>query len=304
MKKSNAVNVVNPVTPPNTGGTSSTPNGTAPNAVPSSVAVIPDPSIAVLNQTPTRVLPFLRAMATRIEVRVVMAANGYTEEEQLLGWKLLLSATGYKAPPMPITDDARARASIAELDAWDEPGFRRIHAALGRLYPDQDAFVFAGLEPSTGPGAVLSVATLLDRLDALESSPARAAKRDGDQAALATLARRGVDKNERNRLRALVTTAQQAKIPVMAIADPSIATARDQALRDLYAWYNDWSQTAHAVIRRRDHLLLMGLAKAKRSKADPVVPGPSPAPAPSPVPAPVPSSPTTIAPVTTSQPSA
>jgi hypothetical protein len=44
---------------------------------------------------------------------------------------------------------------------------------LGRLYPDQDAFVFAGLEPSTGPGAVLSVATLLDRLDALESSPAR-----------------------------------------------------------------------------------------------------------------------------------
>ena len=40
---------------------------------------------------------------------------------------------------------------------------------------------------------------------------------------------------------------------------------REEALRELRAWYKDWSETARAVIGRRDHLILMGLAHRKRS---------------------------------------
>lgn len=214
----------------------------------------------ILEETPAKVIPFLRALATNTEIRAAMYGCGYTEQEQSHAWKLLLSATGYAPAGLASFDDEKARAAIAELDAWDESGFRRVHAALGRLHPDQDAFVFAGLDPVKGPGAVASVATLLDRLDALESSADRTATREADRAAIATLAARGIDTTLRARLREVVKVAQTAKQPVAAEVVPAAAD-RQNALRELRAWHKDWSETAHAVIRRRDQLILMGLAK-------------------------------------------
>lgn len=237
------------------------------------------------DDTPDRALPFLRAIATRVEIRAAMLAAGYTEEEQAHGWKLLLEAAGYVATPLPQIDDQKARAAITELDAWDEPGFRRIHAALSRLHPEQDAFVFAGLEPAQGIGAIVTVATLLDRLDALESSPDRAATREADKAALATLAQRGIDRTIRERLAELVLIAQSARAPEVPEPAPTTA-ARDAALLELRAWYRDWSETARAVIRRRDLLVLMGLARRRSPKQKDA-----------PVPAPVPTTPTTPAPI-------
>jgi hypothetical protein len=221
----------------------------------------------ILEETPAKVIPFLRAVATNKEIRAAMHQCGYTEEEQARGWQLLLAATGYVPTGYGTTDDDNARAAIAELDAWDESGFRRVHAALGRLHPDQDAFVFAGLDPAQGASAVVSVATLLDRLDALESSPDRAATRDADRAAIATLARRGIDAAVRAHLHAVVKTAQTAKLPVPADTPPVVAD-RQNALCDLRAWHKDWAETAHAVIRRRDQLILMGLAKRRTAKDD------------------------------------
>jgi len=223
-------------------------------------------SNTVLEEIPARVLLFLRAVATKIEIRTTLVTAGYTEEEQSYGWKLLLEASGYAPSALPVSGDDKARAAIAELDDWDESGFRRIHAALGRLHPEQDAFVFAGLEPGKGPSAVVSVATLLDRVDALESSPERAATAKADKKAIATLAQRGIDAAERARLRELVEIAKG-----ISSADVSAASESDErqrALAELYAWYKDWSETARALIRRRDHLVLMGLAKRKRSTTE------------------------------------
>jgi hypothetical protein len=228
----------------------------------------------VLDQTPDRVVPFLRAIATCIEIRIAMTSCGYNDEEQATGWRLLLNATGYTPQTVPVTDDAHARAAITQLDTWDEPGFRRIHAALGRLHIEQDEFVFNSLEPAKGAAAVVSVATLLDRLDALESAPERAATRTFDRAALDTLARRGIDPNERRRLRELVHIAQAAKPPVHVMPAPS-AAEHEATLRELRAWYNDWAETARAVVRRRDHLLLMGLAQRRSQKDEQAAPAPA-----------------------------
>jgi hypothetical protein len=231
----------------------------------------------ILEETPEKVLPFLRAIATRVEIRVAMLGAGYTAEEQAYGWKLLLDVSGHAPAALPPGDDERARAAIAELDAWDESGFRRIHAALGRLHPEQDAFVFAGVGPGHGVGAVISVATLLDRLDALEKSPDRSSTRDADQAAMATLAKRGIDAALRQHLRELVAVAQTARLPTTPEpAEPS-EDQRQETLKILRAWYKDWSETAHAMIRRRDHLVLMGLAKRKAPVHDDP-PNPTPAP--------------------------
>src|SRR5262245_34648631 len=116
----------------------------------------------VLAALPGKALTFLRAAATKVEIRAALFAAGYSTEEQAAGWSLLEKASGYVPDVASISDDGAARAAIAELDAWDEPGFRRIGAALERLHPDAHAFVFAGLEAAQGAGSVLSVTTLLD----------------------------------------------------------------------------------------------------------------------------------------------
>jgi hypothetical protein len=215
-----------------------------------------------LETTPERALPFLRAIATNQSIRYALLGAGYSDAEQAEGWKLLLAATGY-AQQKPSPDaDAAARRAITELDEWDETGFRRIHAALERHHPEQDAFVFAGLEPSRGPAAVIGVAKLLDRLDQLDKG------NEAERAAIATITKRGITAELRAHLRSLLTVAQSVG-PVDAPSAPDASTVtQQQALEALYAWYKDWSETARAVIRRRDHLILMGLAKRRSRKEE------------------------------------
>jgi hypothetical protein len=215
----------------------------------------------VAEETPGRVLTFLRAVGLSLPLRTIFAAHGYTSEEHQLGWKLLHAVSGYSAAFPPVNEEAQVRGAVAELGLWSEPGFRRVHAALGRLHPQQDAFVFNGLTAATGASAVLAVATFLDRLDHLEGGVAREATREADHAALATLAARGITTEERTRLGSLVKIAQRFD----AAPDNSPCDERiSPDLLALRAWYLDWSQTARAVIKRRDHLIRLGLARRKR----------------------------------------
>jgi hypothetical protein len=216
----------------------------------------------VLAATPGKALTFLRATATKVGIRAALFPAGYTPQEQEVGWSWLQRASGYVPGVGSVEDDATARAAIAEVDAWDEPGFRRIGAALQRLHPEQHAFVFAGLEAARGAGALLTVATLLDRLDALAKGRSSATE-VADRQALATLNARGITPELRSHLRGLIAAAQVAATPALA-SNPS-AEDRAQALLELRAWYKDWSETARAVISRKDYLIMLGLSKRRSS---------------------------------------
>ncbi len=217
----------------------------------------------VLAATPEKAVTFLKTTATKVDIRALLFAAGYSQEEQQVGWKLVGRATGHVRGVSSVDDDLAARAAIAEIDAFDEPGFQRVGAALERLHPEQNEFVFAGLSAARGAGSLLSVTTLLDRLDALESSDDRKATRKADQAAIATLTKRGITPELRAHLRQLLETAQSA-VPAEFPENPS-AEDRDAALKELRAWYKDWSQTARAVITRKDYLIMLGLSKRRRS---------------------------------------
>jgi len=242
----------------------------------------------VADALPTRSLAFLRAVGTVPAIREALAAAGYNQAEQDYGWQLVLLVSGYRTT-ITAAGGSEAGQAIVELDNLDESLFKRSQAVLDRFHPEQAAFVFDGLQPAIGTEAVVSVATLLTRLDALESSPAREATRTEDHAALESLAKRGIDKKERDRLAALVTAARQ-----MAGSPPPPNTSEEQQAKDMIAlhkWYQDWSETARAVIKRRDHLVRLGLTKRKKGKRTPEpipAPAPFPAPAPSPAPAPTP----------------
>ena len=217
-----------------------------------------------LEETPARVLAFLRGVGTSAVIRTALAGRGYSSEEHAQGWELLHRVSGYRDPKAAPTDETEAQKAIAALDAWDEPTFRVSRAALERLHPEQAAFVFEGLSAQVGAGAVLSVCAFLDRLDALESAPERITTRNADHAALATLVKRGITSAERMRVRKLVQMAQAIGAPAEVDADPT-ADARRSDLVALRAWFDDWSETARTVITRRDHLIRLGLAKRKKA---------------------------------------
>jgi hypothetical protein len=173
--------------------------------------------------------------------------------------------------------DPLVRDAIAELDASDEDVFRRVRACLGRLHPEQAKVVLDGIAPTDGPGAVMGMLTLLDRIDGLAKS-----KNKADHAAVATLAKRGLDERERTRFRDLVRVAMKGTSEPEQTIDPEAeqrAQNRQRALVQLRAWYEDWSEMARSVIKRKDRLIRLGLARRKSPSSAGARNGPSKPPA-------------------------
>lgn len=224
-----------------------------------------------LEETPDRALSLLKAAGTNAIIGARMAARGYNAEEHELGWALLRRASG-AATALQFTSNVESvRKAIVELDAWDEPGMRIGAAALKHRHPDQYAFVFDGVAPSTGAAVLVGIGKFLDRLDALEDGDDRKETRKADAAALETLAKRGIDKSERKRLRALMSEAQafNPAAPGNEAAQAKAEAERREALVELRKWYEEWSEVARAVVTRRDHLILLGLAHRKSPKKEP-----------------------------------
>lgn len=226
------------------------------------------PSDSVLDDTPARALKFLGAVSTNRAIRAVLAKRGYTQTDHDRGWQLTLKASGYRRPVPVVLDTPASRDAIAAIDAWDEPNFRVARAALAGDFPEQNAFVFQDLTPQTGVAAVASVTTFLDRLDALENGKDRKDTRKADHAALAKLASRGIDPAERARLRTLLDTARGPSAEAPADAEPAVDPAADdqeqrEAKLALWRWYVEWREVARADIKRKDHLIQLGMAERK-----------------------------------------
>lgn len=229
------------------------------------------------NEVLARAFQFIRVVRTAPEVFKMLAPYGFTPKAMSEGWTLLFKVARLD-DDSGLARGVDAVSAIREIDDWDETGFERARIALRRLHPAQESYVFRNLEAVRGPQAVVGMKVLLDRLDELDSSPERTSTRTEDQAALATLAERGIDAAERARLRALVDAATGAPDPVELMALATEPNAEDVAA--LAAWFEDWSSTAKLVVKRRDILFRLGLIKRRRPKATDAVTAPV---APSPV---------------------
>lgn len=227
---------------------------------PSTVEVTEETLLA----TRGRALALLAGVGGVEGIRLALAARGYTEHTHREGWELLQAASSYRpASPVgvPSLPDAAAEA-VREIDAWDDTNFPIAAAALKHRHPEAFAAVFAGeLQAGDGAESVVRVGTFLDRLDVLPSA---------QKAALETLAHRGITPAERARLRKLLATATSFRA-VDAAGDAQSRAHRAQslaereaALRALRAWYEEWSVIARQVIRRKDWLILLGLATRKK----------------------------------------
>jgi hypothetical protein len=213
------------------------------------------PSRQTLDLVPARCITFVIAIAKYPAIAAALDAKGYDQAETDFVWTRLarLGQLPSKGPG-PGVAEANVLAAVRELDAWDEKNFEAITRILDRTFPAFVSILFHDLEPKEGPEAVDSVSTLLDRLDALETSTEPDAG-----AVLKLLAKRGYPPAERQRLRALVLASSQFA-PKATLSDAE----RLQILTELYGWISDWSATARLVITRRQHLIALGIASPRK----------------------------------------
>jgi hypothetical protein len=221
-----------------------------------------DPSRAVLSELPQRVVVFLRAIATNLTIRSTLARAGFGEAEFREGWALLGAAFTY-GPVDDSLDAAQAtRAAQDEIEAWTSTQLGRLRIAVERLHPSESE-IFLAVDVAR-VGSLLALMKLLDELALLE---VRAVNSAQAFAALETLAKRGLDTAERQRLEELARVARSLPGAVAHLAVGAASDAQRVALIALYHWHCDWSLTAHQVIKRRDLLAVLGLVARKRRAA-------------------------------------
>jgi hypothetical protein len=231
-------------------------------------------SSEVLEATPDRATRLLSGIGAVPTIRTLLAEAGMTDQAIIEGREYLLACL---AAPRGVaaevdTDDAKTqRASVAELDQWDEPSFGRFGATLKRHHPSAGTYVFADLSASTGVAAVHGVATFLTRIDALEggTDPDRQATKKDDKKAVELLATRGLDKAERARLRKLVNVALGPTTTLPSHASAQTPEERIKALTTLREWYEEWAAAARAVVKKKSYRIRLGLATRKAAVRKP-----------------------------------
>jgi hypothetical protein len=253
--------------PPSAEGPSAAPSPAAPLMV-EMAPVEASVGQQTLEMTPQRAMLFLFYMARSPEARRLMAKKGFGEEAQREGVRLVQQVFAFEAPPADPRTDEEVRAAGDKIDDDDEDIFRVGRASLVHKHPAQAAFLFNGIGPSTGAQSVINMSVLLGRIEELRSSPARASTRAEDQAALDTLARRGLGPQELDVLAELVRIALSAKSVPSTGPKEELAAKRQAALVALRVWYEEWSELARASIKRRDLLQNLGLARRVRRGAD------------------------------------
>lgn len=219
------------------------------------------PGRYALHDLPARVVTFLRAIGQSSSIRSALEAGGYGADEHARGQALLLAACPYTIPGLDPADDLAARAASTELLLWARSHLTRLRAALRHLHPEHARY-FAPPDVDGEGEAVLACASIFEWVSSLDPSSPVAV----------TLARRGLDATELARLRSVVATAQHAA-PVAEIATSGGGAegAASAPLVALYAWYKDWSTTARSLVKRRDLLIRLGLARRRLGEARPVV---------------------------------
>lgn len=224
----------------------------------------------ILEETPMRVTRLLTGIARSSVTRTHLRRGGMQDVDVTEGRDLLFRCLDPSptAVARDTADALRRRDAIAALDAWDEPNLVRYRAVLRRHARDAAEYIFAGLIAGSGPAAVQAVATFLQRLDAVEAGNAEGISRtDGRKVAL-LLASRGLNDAERGRLQGLVDDAL-GPAELLPAPDTTAHEARREALSALRAWYDEWSAVARAEVKRRDHLILLGLASRRRASKKP-----------------------------------
>ncbi|MEM9491885.1 MAG: hypothetical protein AAGC55_22255 [Myxococcota bacterium] len=202
-----------------------------------------------------RVVKFLMGLRDR-RVATVLAKHGFSQDELDNGWRLLRAVVGEKLDiPLAGTID---KGVLGQLDAWENRWFPIVRASLTHRFPSIGERVFMNLSQTAGNEVIVSVSTLIERVEALASGTGE------DQAARALLAQRGLDDAAIAAARDLLDTLGTVEAAEPGDSDAVVAQEM-QAEEAMWGWYLEWSAIARATISDRRLLRLLGFGGRRRS---------------------------------------
>lgn len=222
-----------------------------------------------LDATPARLLTFLRGVGTRPAILGALAAVGYSDEEHSRGWDLLHGCSGFVSPSQakPVIN-SKVVGAIATLDQQDERINTLVDASLKHRAPHARDALLEGLSPGTGAESVVYFKALLGRVQALEKGKLEGVPAAEAKLAMEVLAKRGLSAEQRSTLAALVEQAESIDTPAAPDHAAAERDAIDEKLRRARAFFEEWSDIARTEIKRRDHLIFLGLASRRSSRED------------------------------------
>jgi hypothetical protein len=214
-----------------------------------------------LGQKAQRLLAFLMGLGNK---RIMRALQPYGFDQAALdeGWALLRRTTASHLDAQRTTQGTREQ--IARLDAWENRWFPIASAVLKRHYPEVHAKVFLNLSQTQGNQVVVSVGTLVERIEALPAM--------GQGEALATLIRHGLTNEVLDDARGMLAQLRQAP-PVEEPSeddDPVVDPAAEDAM---WSYYLQWSAIARRAISDRRLLRQLGFLRSQRGGSDETLPG-------------------------------
>ncbi len=215
-----------------------------------------------LGQKCARGTQFLSSL-TKPQVAEALARIGFTDDDREDGYRRIREVTaGLLHPGAAGAADPRV---VERLDAWENRWYPVCEATLEHRFPAMHAYVFANLHQTEGPEVIVSVGTLLDRLESAKTEGV-----EGADAALELLARRGVDAAQLAAARAILGELRVApRLPA-----PSPIGAEELARREdaMWSWYLEWSKIARAAITSRGVLRAMGFLEGSGATEAPAEP--------------------------------
>lgn len=213
----------------------------------------------------SRILRFLSASHDP-HIYALLARRGYDTAARQEGWDLFNLAAGarleYDFDPAEIMPASESKRCFEDLDDIENTWFPVVDATLARRFPELHSQVFLNLAQTRGPEVLVTVGTLLDRVESLPETE------DG-KAAFALLEQRGFDAEVRGAAHALIDKVQSVGEPTLPTVDPDAKAAQKQGLEEAWAWFREWSTIARTVVHRGDLRLRLGLSQPKTASSAP-----------------------------------
>lgn len=225
-------------------------------------------TMETLSETPTRTITLMQAAASNRAIRRKLAAVGLNAKEQRKAVDLLDALLVVPDSDVQEVENDVVRDSMNFVDDNDEEVHRVLRATLQFNYPDQYKYLTDGLSPSTGMRAVLGMKTLCERYGTMVSGENREDTRKQDREALDLLTVRGVPASRMEELAKHVKRVVELQGDDAPMETDDSDVERVRALIELRKWYLEWSEMARVVIKRRDHLISLGLASRREPGKD------------------------------------
>ncbi len=215
-----------------------------------------------IGQKATRVVAFLMGIRNP-RIAAALEAHGFTEDDLATGWRTVAGLTkGRLGLKLEERTDPKL---VEEIDAWENKWFPIVSAVLQHNHPAAHELVFRNLTQTSGPEVVVSVGTMLERLEQLPKDKAEGGLGREGRAARELLTRRGLDRK--------VITQAQGYLKRAAQFDPTPNTGRNvtveeelAAEREMWRWYLEWSGIARVAISDRRLLRQLGFLQNASGK--------------------------------------